>query len=165
MDDSRPSEVSHTAIEEEVVLAPSRSPSVSIPAPVDNNRVNEGSEDDGVHDVAAEGDALSDGPGDNSGGSSGESPLEEPGGLAGHFNVKGIRISSDEGREVSGVGGKAAGEAISEQPPADGPEGRIKDVFDENVLGVLDVHHADLKHSAEGNAGGGDQSKKPHDGS
>lgn len=40
--------------------------------------------------------------------------------------------------------GGSKGDTVAEQPPADGAEGGVTDVLDEDVLGVLDRNRADL---------------------
>lgn len=150
MDNSRSGEVGDSAAEEEVVLTPSRSPAVGIPSPVDNDGVDERGEDNGVDNVAPESDALGDGSGDDGGGSGGEGPLEKPSGLGAVVGVLHEKVlRSDEGTVVFSVRRGTEGNGKPEEPPADGTEGSIKDILDKNVLGVLNIDHADLEHAAE----------------
>ncbi len=77
--DARPGEVDHTAVEQEVRhRGEGGGPSPSGPAPVHDDGVDEGGQDDRVDDVGVEGHALGDGSGHDGGGGGGERPLEQP---------------------------------------------------------------------------------------
>ena len=77
---ARPGEVDHTAVEQEVFLAPGGGPS-SAPAPVHHDGVDERSQDDRVADVGVERHPLGDGSRNDGGRGRSERPLEEPHGV------------------------------------------------------------------------------------
>ena len=77
---ARPGEVDHTAVEQEVFLAPGGRPPSS-PAPVHHDGVDEGRQDERVGDVGVEGHPLGDGSRYDGGRGRSERPLEEPHGV------------------------------------------------------------------------------------
>mmetsp|Transcript_26907 Transcript_26907/g.88055 ORF Transcript_26907/g.88055 Transcript_26907/m.88055 type:complete len:536 (-) Transcript_26907:48-1655(-) len=155
VDDAAAREVDDAAVADEAVAAPGRELARAGPAHVDGHGVDEARDDDGVDDVRAELAALRDRAGDDGRRGAGEGPLEEPERLAVGLaagrrrravDVEELRRADEAVRAVVAELVRAERDAVAEEPPHDGGDGRVEDVLDEDVLRVLELHGPDLEH-------------------
>mmetsp|Transcript_10538 Transcript_10538/g.30002 ORF Transcript_10538/g.30002 Transcript_10538/m.30002 type:complete len:200 (+) Transcript_10538:935-1534(+) len=127
-----------------VLEAVGSQPAIASPAPVDHNRVDEGSDHAGVDEVCVEGAALRHGARHDSGGSGGEGPLEQP------VGVRGAASHDVPGGADEAAGARAVGQRVANDVPDEGAQASVHHILDKDVLGVLGSHAASLEEGETG---------------
>eukprot|EP00302_Diacronema_sp_CCMP2436_P024559 CAMPEP_0179922360 /NCGR_PEP_ID=MMETSP0983-20121128/5611_1 /TAXON_ID=483367 /ORGANISM="non described non described, Strain CCMP 2436" /LENGTH=524 /DNA_ID=CAMNT_0021825729 /DNA_START=24 /DNA_END=1598 /DNA_ORIENTATION=- len=151
--DARAGEVDHPA--EQAVCVEGREEARAVPHEVDDDRVDEGGERDRVDHVPSERAALGHAARDDGRRGGGEGELEEPGGPIVAFRgvgrlpvVRVNRVGAARGADEAVVA--AVCDAEPDDVPDDRADARIKQVLDQDVLGVLGAHRARLEHGEAG---------------
>ncbi|GER55890.1 chaperone protein DnaJ [Striga asiatica] len=144
VDHARPGEVDDSGPEEEVVGFDGAGPAVGGPEPVGDDGVDETGEEGGVDEVGDELGALGDGAAGDAGGGDGEGPLVEEVGVVeggGGDVLQAEEVAADEA-----VGGAAEGEGEAEEVVEEAASGRVEDVGEHDVHGVLGADGSGAEH-------------------
>ena len=144
MDNSRAGEIYDSGAEEEVPGVVSAGPTVAGPEPMRHDGVNEAGEEGGVDEVSHELSPLGDGAAGDAGGGDGEGPLVEE--VAVVEVRRGDVLEAEEVAADEAVGGCAEGEGEAEEVVEEATGGRVQDVGEHDVHGVLGADGAGAEH-------------------